>query len=113
MQEKDIRTRPPYSVSKSVYSAYTHRDQAVESIRKMQLFDISPNVLICLSHDPALLEVLPTLNKQPGKDLGDWKAQGWKEDCQWRFLNELPQNGERGADILVDGLWKNGKPFSL
>ena len=75
----------------------------------MQVFDASPDVLICVAHDPTLLEVLPTLNLDPKESLNEWKERGWKEQCRWGFLNELPRDGHRGRKALVEGVWKEGR----
>lgn len=81
---------------------------AAASLRKMQEFDDSEDVLVCIAHDPVLLEVLPTLNEFPEQDLRDWKAQGWKAKCHWGWLNELPRNGKPGRKPLALSL--EGKP---
>jgi glyoxylase-like metal-dependent hydrolase (beta-lactamase superfamily II) len=108
--EDEKRSTPFYEVTDHPKSAYIDPPVAAESVRKMQEFDDSPDVLVCIAHDPVLLEVLPTLNQDPGKDLNVWKEQGWKETCHWGWLNELPRNGKPGRKILVEGL--QGKPGS-
>lgn len=79
----------------------------------MQPFDDSPNVLVCIAHDPSLLDFLPTLNNNPERDLNDWKRQGWKERCHWGWLNELPRNGKRGREPVVEGFWRDGKKWDF
>jgi hypothetical protein len=74
----------------------------------MQEFDDSPEVLVCIAHDPVLLEALPTLNKDPEKDLNWWKREGWKERCRWGWLNELPRYEQPGRRATVEGL--EGRP---
>lgn len=76
-------------------SAYVDYPVATESVRKTQHFYDCPDVLVCSVHDPELLEVLPTLNKEPGDDLKEWKEKGWKEKCHEGWLNEFPREGSR------------------
>lgn len=59
---------------------------------------------MCSVHDPELLEVLPTLNKEPGDDLKEWKEKGWKEKCHEGWLNEFPREGKPGRAMLIEGL---------
>lgn len=75
----------------------------------MQDFDASPDVLVCIAHDPTLLKVLPVLNNQPDEDLNDWKSRGFKEKLLWGWLNDLPRNGTAGRPILRDSVWRNGE----
>ena len=81
----------------------------MHSIRAMQDFDASPDVLVCIAHDPTSIKVLPFLNDQPDRDLNDWKERGLKEKLLWGWLNELPRNGKPGRPILIDGNWRDGK----
>lgn len=75
----------------------------------MQDFDASPDVLVCIAHDPTLLKVLPMLNDQPDKDLNDWKIKGYKDQLEWAWLNELPRDGKPGRPAIVDGAWRDGE----
>ena len=102
--------QPFYKVSRSEHSAYVDRAQALADIQRAQKFDASPQVLMCLAHDGSLLHVLPTLNRSPEQDLNHWAKNGWREQCLWGFLSELPQaNGEQGKDMIVKGIWRDGK----
>ena len=103
------RTTPFYRISDHPKAAYIDPPLARASVSKMQPFDDSPNVLVCIAHDPTLLEVLPTLNKYPEKDLRDWKKEGWKERCHWGWLNQLPRDGKPGRKPVVEGFWRDGK----
>lgn len=76
-----------------------------------KLFDGASNVFVAIAHDPVLLECLPTLNAEPERDLNGWAAEGWKEKCQWGWLNELPKKGEPGRQRLVDGFYLDGKKY--
>jgi hypothetical protein len=106
--QEEKRTTPFYEVTDHPKSAYVDPPVAAASVRKMQDFDDCEDVLVCIAHDPVLLEILSTLNETPEKDLRDWKAHGWKEKCHWGWLNELPKNGKPGRKPLVLGL--EGKP---
>lgn len=75
----------------------------------MQNFDASPDVLVCIAHDPTLLKILPVLNDQPDQDLNDWKANGFKEQLLWGWLNDLPRGGKPGRPMLRDAVWRNGE----
>jgi glyoxylase-like metal-dependent hydrolase (beta-lactamase superfamily II) len=108
--EDEKRSTPFYEVTDHPKSAYVDPPVAAESVRRMQEFDDSPDVLVCIAHDPVLLEVLPTLNENPEEDLKEWKREGWKESCHWCWLNELPRDGKPGRVPLVEGL--QGKPGS-
>ena len=81
----------------------------MRSIKGMQDFDASPDVLVCIAHDPNLITVLPFLNEEPEVDINDWKKRGYKEKLLWGWLNDLPRNGKPGRPMLVDGSWRNGE----
>ena len=81
----------------------------MKSIKGMEAFDASPDVLVCIAHDPTLTKVLPFLNGQSDRDINDWKAKGYKEKLLWGWLNELPRDGKPGRPMLADGTWKNGE----
>jgi glyoxylase-like metal-dependent hydrolase (beta-lactamase superfamily II) len=102
-------TTPWYKITSHPRAAYINPPQARETLQKMQPFDDNPHVLVCLAHDTTMLKVLPTLNSQPDRDLNDWFARGWKEQCHWGWLNELPRKGERGRELVVQGFWREGK----
>ena len=81
----------------------------MESIKGMQDFDASPDVLVCIAHDPTLLKVLPFLNDRSEEDLNDWKSRGFKEQLLWGWLNDLPRYGRPGRPMLVDGAWRENE----
>lgn len=83
------------------------------SIDGLKEFDASPDVFVCLAHDPSLFEVLPLLNASPKNKINDWKAKGYKEQTRWRFLNELPRNGKQGRKPIIYGLWRGGKEVDV
>jgi hypothetical protein len=92
-------------------SAYEDPKTAQSSVDKLVGFERSPDVLVCLAHDPALLLHLPTLNSNPKSDLNGWRENDWKEQCRWEWLNELPRNSKPGRKPIVEGLWRDGKPW--
>lgn len=105
------QSTPWYEVTDHERAAYIDVPTARQSVSKMQAFDDSENVLVCIAHDPTLLDILPTFNTigLEGQGISGWKAAGWKERCHWGWLNELPQNGQPGRPIIVDGFWRDGR----
>ena len=103
------RTTPFFDVTSTTPSSYLDRETAMKSIRGMQDFEASPNVLVCLAHDPTLITTLPLLNSRPEEDLNEWKARGYKERLLWGWLNELPRDGRPGRPMLADGTFRNGE----
>lgn len=65
-----------------------HAD-ACESIAKIEVFDAHDDVLVCISHDPSLMNVLPfypyTMN--------DWYRKGYKQKLHWEFLSDFDLEG--------------------
>ena len=59
--------------------------EACDSVAKMELFDAHDDVLVCISHDPTLMNHLPfypyTLN--------DWHKKGYKKRVHWEFLHDF------------------------
>ena len=110
-EQAAARTTPWYEVTDHPRAAYIDVPVARESVSKMQAFDDNPDVLVCIAHDPTLLTVLPVFNKTglQGEGLSVWKEKGWKEACHWGWLNELPQDGKPGREVIVDGFWREGE----
>jgi hypothetical protein len=103
------RTKAYYKASRAPGSAYLNPNLADESISSMKEFDASPNVFVCLAHDPGLFDVLPLFNQNSGYIINDWREKGYKEATRWRFLNELPRQGKPGREPIVYGYWRDGK----
>lgn len=102
-----------YTASRAPGSAYVNPDTADQSIGSMKEFDASPDVFVCLAHDPSLFEVLPLFNHGKENKINDWKEKGYKDVTRWRFLNELPREGKRGREPIVFGFWRDGKQVSV
>lgn len=109
--ERVPQSTPFYEVSTHSTSAYVDPIESQRSVNSLAAFDASPFVMVCLSHDGTLLKYLPTLNSSPAADLNDWKAKGWKDRCHWGWLNEMPRDGKVAKGPLVEGFWREGKPW--
>ncbi|RFU25954.1 hypothetical protein B7463_g10384, partial [Scytalidium lignicola] len=107
----DSRTTPFHKISTKSSSAYTHPQIAQQSVDRLVQFDASPSVLVCFAHDPSLARYLPTMNSNPDLDLNAWKSSGWKERCHWDWLNLLPRGDLPGRKPVLDGYWRDGKPW--
>ncbi|EHY57538.1 Gamma-lactamase MBL1 [Exophiala dermatitidis] len=105
------RTTPFFKVSTHPKSSYVDPPTAQKSVDKLIDFESCPRVFVCLAHDPTLFQYLPTLNEDPESTLNDWQSQGWKDKCRWDWLNELPRNGRQGRKPIVEGFWRDGKPW--
>lgn len=107
------KTMPWYEVTDHPRAAYVDVPTARDSVKKMQAFDDSEDVLVCIAHDPTLLEVLPIFNKTGRDDSGlnVWKEKKWKEKCHWGWLNELPRDGQQGRKLVVEGFWREGREW--
>ena len=103
---EDARTEPFYAVSTAPGTFYADPPTAMNSIRALAEFDADPNVLVAIAHDPTGLDVYEFF---PEGKMNEWKAKGWKEKLEWGFVNELPYNGKTVRDVLVDGLYRDGK----
>jgi hypothetical protein len=100
------------SLSKHELTVFADHDAATRSVKAMQEFEESPDVLVAIAHDMALIDLLPLLNNDPGVDINDWETQGLKEKARWFWLNELPRDGKPGRKPFVDGRYWNGKKIS-
>lgn len=107
-KSEEAKRTPFFNVPTITPSSYYDHVTAMKSINSMQDFDASPDVLVCIAHDPALLKVLPMLNDEPDRDLNDWKEQGYKDQLSWAWLNELPRDGRPGRPAIVEGAWRDG-----
>ncbi|ERT00707.1 uncharacterized protein SPSK_07614 [Sporothrix schenckii 1099-18] len=77
---------------------------AIETIRQAQAADAQDDVFFIFAHD---MTVQGIVDEFPAT-LNDWKAKGWREAAQWKFLEELglalaPKGGggSRGSTSVV------------
>jgi glyoxylase-like metal-dependent hydrolase (beta-lactamase superfamily II) len=77
---------PENNVSKSFYGIARgmHEDleKAKETVQKLKAFDAHDDVLVIITHDPSLMEVVDCFPKA----LNVWKQENWKELGRWWFL---------------------------
>jgi hypothetical protein len=106
--EEEKRTTPYYTASTTPGSAYVDPSTADKTVAGTREFDASPDIFVCLAHDPALFEVLPLLNQDPAMNANDWQVKGFKDMTLWRFLNELPRDKQPGREPIVFGFWRDG-----
>jgi hypothetical protein len=112
--QEDSRTTPFYSVAtgKSGQPSFNSDPaEAQRSVDKLKEYDAHPQIFVCISHDLALLDLLPLFNDTPTEDINDWKKKGYKDQACWRFLSELPnEDGSPGRHPpLVEGCWREGE----
>jgi glyoxylase-like metal-dependent hydrolase (beta-lactamase superfamily II) len=98
-------TTPFYRPCSGEDSWYVDPAQAWHSVDLLKRLDANEQVLVLIAHDPAMMDVLPCF---PGGSSNRWYEAGWKRMIRWRFLTELPVNGN-SAPHLVDGTYRNGK----
>ncbi|TQN68606.1 Cytochrome P450 monooxygenase andK [Colletotrichum shisoi] len=110
--EDSARTTPWYQLPRSgEHPVYTDIDLAADSVSRMRELDIRDNVMVCIAHDASLLDVLPVFNREPGRDINDWKREGWKETTYWSWLNEVAVGGKTPRPPVVEGFWRDGKKW--
>jgi glyoxylase-like metal-dependent hydrolase (beta-lactamase superfamily II) len=79
---KRSATQPFYDVAQG----FSHdHEEAVRSIRKLEEFDASDDVLMCIAHDHTLLG---NVDFYP-KTINDWKAKGYGEKVRWTFCSDF------------------------
>ncbi|KAF2117050.1 hypothetical protein BDV96DRAFT_611627 [Lophiotrema nucula] len=98
------RMSPYYKPYSAPDSWYVNPAVALESTNKLKSFDASEDVLVVIAHDPSVIGVVPFF---PDGKLNEWQKNGWKEICRWRFLRELPMDGN-SRPVLVDGTYRDG-----
>ncbi|GLI81959.1 hypothetical protein PoHVEF18_010356 [Penicillium ochrochloron] len=109
--ESEARTIPWYNMASKIPTVYKEFEIARSSVLKMQVLDQDENILVCLAHDAILLDAMPLFNKTPEADINNWKIQGLKEKCHWGWLNDVPIDEKPAKDLLVEGFWRDGKPW--
>lgn len=58
---------------------------ARDTIKAIQRFDASDDILVIAAHDASLFDVIEYLPKEAN----DWKAKGWKDAGKWAFLEDV------------------------
>jgi len=107
----DGRATSFYRISTDPSAAYVDPKTSQISVGKLANFDSDPSILVCLAHDTAMMHGLPTLNENPEDDLNAWRGRGLKEKIHWGWLNELPRDGKPGRKAVVEGFWRDMKPW--
>lgn len=103
------RQEPFYRPAAGPSSIYDDPGLAYNTVQKLVEFDAQPNIMVCIAHDPAVAETLPTMNKNSNNEINGWKEKGYKEACHWGFLNELPRAGKPGRPKIVENYKCEGK----
>ncbi|KAJ5937119.1 hypothetical protein N7466_003569 [Penicillium verhagenii] len=109
--EADSQTTPWYKMASQFPTAYHDFELARSSVLKMQALDQDDNILVCLAHDAILLDTFPLFNKSPEADMNNWKSRGMKEKCHWGWLNDIAFDGKPARDPVVEGFWRDEKPW--
>lgn len=107
----EYRRTPFYKISTKPSAAYANPTEAQATLGQLIHFDADPSVLVCLSHDETMLRSLPTLNNDPEDDLNEWRSRGFKDKIYWGWLNHLPRNKQPGRERVLEGFWRDGKPW--
>lgn len=81
---------PYHARDEPFYQKYTEAADrnvtlVVDSIGRMADFDAREDVFVVFAHDTTLLDVVDFYPKRAN----GWKEKGWKEDGQWRFLEDF------------------------
>ncbi|KAF1817473.1 hypothetical protein P152DRAFT_408130 [Eremomyces bilateralis CBS 781.70] len=105
-QQENARTSPYYKVCSGSDSWYENPPLAQQSIEKLKVIDADDRVLVLIAHDLAMLDVISFF---PKGTINDWHNLGWKQKLRWRFLNELPVEGNERKEVLVNGTYVDGK----
>ncbi|OIW34948.1 metallo-beta-lactamase superfamily protein [Coniochaeta ligniaria NRRL 30616] len=100
--EEAGRREPFYRPASGLSSIYQDPSLAHKTVQKLITFDAKPNIMVCIAHDPAVGETLPTMNDDAANEINGWREKGLKEACHWGFLNQLPRGGQPGRTNLVE-----------
>ncbi|KAL6360005.1 hypothetical protein LRP88_05701 [Fusarium phalaenopsidis] len=96
---------PYYQPCSRSGSWYVDPPEAHKSVNALMSLDTDDKVLVLIAHDPSIMGALPLF---PNGNLNHWHQAGWKQLLRWRFLAELPVNGQP-RPYLVDGTYVDGK----
>jgi glyoxylase-like metal-dependent hydrolase (beta-lactamase superfamily II) len=105
-KQSDARVSPYYCPCSGADSWYMDPPLALKTIEQLKALDADERILVLIAHDPAILEVCTLF---PEGNANEWFEKGWKAKLRWRFLEELPVEGKKGQDFLVDGFYRDGR----
>ncbi|KAL5600654.1 hypothetical protein FOVSG1_008466 [Fusarium oxysporum f. sp. vasinfectum] len=96
---------PYYQPCSLADSWYVDPSEAQKSVSTLMSLDAIDKVLVLIAHDPSIVGVLPMF---PAATLNGWYQLGWKRLLRWRFLDQLPIDGQP-RPYLVDGTYVDGR----
>ncbi|UPK93754.1 hypothetical protein LCI18_004689 [Fusarium solani-melongenae] len=96
---------PYYRPCSRADSWYVDPSEAHKSVNALMSLDTDDKVLVLIAHDPSIVGALPLF---PNGNVNHWQQAGLKQLLRWRFLAELPVNGQP-RPYLVDGTYVDGK----
>ena len=86
---KRSATQPFYDIAQG----FSHdHDEAVRSIRKLEEFDASDDVLMCIAHDQTLLGNVAFYPET----INDWKVKGYGDKVRWAFCGDFKVEPTKG-----------------
>ncbi|KAF4998798.1 hypothetical protein FDECE_11700 [Fusarium decemcellulare] len=89
-------------------SWYINPPEAHKSVSTLMTLDADDKVLVLIAHDPSILGVLPLF---PKANINQWHRAEWKQLLRWRFLDQLPINGQPRPH-LVDGTYVDARAIA-
>ncbi|KAK2678755.1 hypothetical protein RAB80_003936 [Fusarium oxysporum f. sp. vasinfectum] len=101
----EASSTPYYQPCSHADSWYVDPSQAHKSVSTLMSLDAIDKVLVLIAHDPSIVGVLPMF---PAATLNGWYQLGWKRLLRWRFLDQLPVDGQP-RPYLVDGTYVDGR----
>ncbi|KAL5622356.1 hypothetical protein FOBRF1_001606 [Fusarium oxysporum] len=101
----EASSTPYYQPCSHADSWYVDPSEAHKSVSTLMYLDAIDKVLVLIAHDPSIVGVLPMF---PAATLNGWYQLGWKRLLRWRFLDQLPIDGQP-RPYLVDGTYVDGR----
>ncbi|PCD37061.1 hypothetical protein AU210_005566 [Fusarium oxysporum f. sp. radicis-cucumerinum] len=101
----EASSTPYYRPCSHADSWYVDPSEAHKSVSTLMSLDAIDKVLVLITHDPSIVGVLPMF---PAATLNGWYQLGWKGLLRWRFLDQLPIDGQP-RPYLVDGTYVDGR----
>ncbi|WJG35060.1 uncharacterized protein FOBCDRAFT_238415 [Fusarium oxysporum Fo47] len=101
----EASSTPYYQPCSHADSWYVDPSEAHKSVSTLMSLDAIDKVLVLIAHDPSIVGVLPMF---PAATLNGWYELGWKRLLRWRFLDQLPIDGQP-RPYLVDGTYVDGR----